>query len=440
MVNKNTPLMTSSKTYSISAFGTRFKVKTGGKRSKWKIHHRRNPRGNITVQLANPYHVEGDVVYGQVVVQATHFCPIGNISVKAEGYEHAQWETERTEWEGEGEHRRAVKVRDHHEGGRDFFKMKFHLGYIQGLQAGQQMVFPFAFQLPSDLTGTYYEKKKPHGFTREFKAKVKFQLKVKCDDNEDLREKVPLVIQEKPSAVAVQQWVNHSATVMLFCCIPRGVVHMRAMFDKNFYVPGETANLIVDCNNQSQSNVQRLNMKLLKVLTLTSKHRHSTTNHEVVAQTSYDGVNSGDKIEGRHCSLPIPVGIGTSTHGKHVHCRYELDVESAIDYAPDIKLRIPVSIFFPSAQSFQQHQQQAPAAGYAPPASGYTPPAPAQTGNYHQLPGVPPYGYPPAQQQQQQQGYVPPPQQQQQQGYVPPPQQQQQQQQGYTPVPPPQQQ
>lgn len=429
-INTNGPILQSAKSYELSAFGTRFKIKKT--KGKYKKHHHHHHTGTIQLQLAKAYHVEGEIVYGQVVVQGTSFCPIGNIFLKAEGYEKAEWETERTVWEGEGENRKSRTVIDKHEGARDFFKLKFGLGYVAGLQAGQSMIFPFAFQLPGDLTGTFYDKR--HAFGRLFKGKVKFIMKVKCDGNKDLTYKIPMVIQQKPSAIQVQKWVNHSATVMLLCCIPRGLVTMRAMFERNFYTPGETANIVVDCKNDSKSDVQKLNMKLIQVTTLTSKHRTAHTDRRVVAETHYPGVPSGQKVENKLMPLPIPLSIGTTTSGKHVQCHYELHVESAIDYAPDIELTIPVSIFYPMMQqpglgyNPPPQQQGYPPSAVAPGGGGggggYAPASSQQQHQYsqpqqqqYQLPYPLPQQQPPQQQPQQ---YQP----QQGQGYVPPNQQQ----------------
>jgi len=61
----------------------------------------------------------------------------------------------------------------------------------------------------------------------------------------------------------------------------------------------------------------------------------------------FEGVAPGETAD-RDLELQIPEDMEPSTSGeKYVKCKYHVDVECDVAYAPDIEVHLPITVFAP---------------------------------------------------------------------------------------------
>ena len=65
-----------------------------------------------------------------------------------------------------------------------------------------------------------------------------------------------------------------TSSVRFFCCFNKGDVWMRASFDKNAYVPGETTQIILEVDNRSTQELRRLMVRLMREITTSDNSGH----------------------------------------------------------------------------------------------------------------------------------------------------------------------
>lgn len=96
-----------------------------------------------------------------------------------------------------------------------------------------------------------------------------------------------LVINERLDTAVAPISREARTNVTQCCCFNKGTAWMRATFDKNAYVPGEEARVVVEANNESSVDISAIRSKLKRRLTL---HDNSGRQHvmvDTVAQGTY---------------------------------------------------------------------------------------------------------------------------------------------------------
>lgn len=257
-----------------------------------------------------------------------------------------------------------------------------------------QYIFPFQYQLPDGLPGSFYERRElrhiPPGceyeddsvygvdfcdsddevddggnvirtihrrnlYRRpELLAIVNYKLRAVVDVNgifnPNLRATAPVIIhprllnEVRPATAGIER------DVMVCCCINKGRCKLNAHFDKNSYVPGETAMILSDVDNQSKKPLVMV-VKLWRTLELKSAswggRKVETT---VVVQQKYEGIEPFTRKE-QKMPLPLPVNLKPTTAGEFVRCSYKYTVECQVSWGGDIKLEMPVLIYAPQPPS-----------------------------------------------------------------------------------------
>jgi len=149
--------------------------------------------------------------------------------------------------------------------------------------------------------------------------------------------------------------------VRTLCCIPRGPVKVEAWMDKNAYVAGEVSQIHVNVVNDSAVDVTHFNSKLIREITLVA-HGHRQVFRDIVCMQKYPGTPTMSKKE---TDIPLPlIGkrnkiVKPATRGSHVTCTYNMMIEMAVPWAPDIEIYSPVEIYAPQSQAWSQWQPPA---------------------------------------------------------------------------------
>lgn len=147
---------------------------------------------------------------------------------------------------------------------------------------------------------------------------------------------------------------DKSGTVMLCCCIPRGMVHLTSTYDKAAYQAGETMRVTATIKNESKSNVKEMISRLNRFITVTDGHGNRKYFHDEVAKAKFPGVAPGETAV-REMPLTLVSSAGPlipSIKTALIEVAYRFDCECGIDWAPDIEAQIPIVIYQPSPVAF----------------------------------------------------------------------------------------
>ena len=256
-----------------------------------------------------------------------------------------------------------------------------------------QYSFPFTFQLPAGLPGTFSEAGERWGTRYEAETSYFITGDIHCADGSEIRHRQRLIVYEKLMTDITAVALEKTANIYVCCCINRGSVHMESTFDKNAYVSGETANVVCKIENNSTSDITAIKTKLRRRIQMRSDAGAMFNQVETISQGTYDGVAAaveveapeakqgllandaqggeygatgedkpakGDEIKKVRVStasgdryVPVQLScrdwdyIQPSTNGMLIKCNYWVEVDACVTCSGGISLELPVTIYEP---------------------------------------------------------------------------------------------
>jgi len=320
-------------------------------------------RNRINLQLNQWSYTGGDGVSGVVHLNCVVPFEARGVLVKVKGYELAEWEELRTRQIQEGDQTRTETYTEVIRESKEFFCDHINVYPHSGIVQQGEYHFPFQYQLPPTLPGTFYEK--GHGYRAEiiYFAKAKLDVKFK----HDLKHKVNFVVNEKFDKMLQPSYAENSKTFMF----TKGRLIAKVWLDKNCYFPGNTVIAKLEANNTSVKPTNSLKVRVYKRIQLKAHHHHYDKVVEIYHQ-SYKGFEPS--FYGvKWLPFQIPIGVQPSTTtGHHVQCRYFFVVECDIPGAIDLKVELPTAILAP--QWLFSNQPPAPPVVQLPPDVSFRPP------------------------------------------------------------------
>jgi len=299
----------------------------------------------IWITLNQPSYVSGDVVSGTVEMDCRVPFLAKGVLLKVKGFERVWWQYQVSEFEGEGQNRTAVTVTREHKETKEFFKQSIVVYPQQGTVTPGHYSFPFVYQLPANLPGTYFEEGGNEHVGTGYYAKVLYKLKATVDVHfrHDLHNTVRLVLNEKFDQLLKPSYGENSKSFLT----SSGNLHIRAWLDKNAYFPGEAVMTKLKANNTAVKPTRRIRIKVFHRLDLRA-HAHVKQVVNKVFEQDYPGFEPC--FYGvRWMPFYIPVGLvrPSSTLGQHVNSTYMFEIECDIPGAMDLSVKLPVRILAP---------------------------------------------------------------------------------------------
>lgn len=265
------------------------------------------------------------------------------VLLKVKGFERVWWEYQETEFEGEGENRRSVVRTREHKENKEFFKDTIRVYPQQGTVSAGHFSFPFTYQLPVSLPGTYCEEGGHHG--QRYYAKVLYKLKATLDVafRHNLHSTTRLVVNERFDQLVKPSFAENSKSFLT----ASGNLHIRTWLDKNAYFPGETVMAKLKANNTSVKPTRKIVIRVVHCLELRA-HGHVKRVSHVEYEKQFPGFEPcyyGVKW----MPFTIPVGLvkPSSLMGHHVHSSYLFHIECDIPQATDLAVSLPIRILAP---------------------------------------------------------------------------------------------
>jgi len=311
-------------------------------------------RNKINVTLDRYSYVGGDIVQGTVSLSCIVPFTARGVVVKIKGFERASWEEWRQQQTQEGQPpERYIYV---HKDSKEFFCDHIRVYPHEGIVQSGEYSFPFQYQLPPTLPGTYYESGGTWKYGDGYSAEIIYFAKAKIDVafKHDLKRKLQFVVNEKFDQYVQPSYGENNKTFLL----TKGRLTAKVWLDKNVYFPGNTVIARLEANNTSVKPTNKVNVMVIKHLELNAHGQHWQKRMEVYKQhyngfePSYFGV--------RWLPFPIPINLLPSTNSsKMVRCHYYFVVECDIPGAIDLRVELPTSILAPQ-WLFSSHPQMPP--------------------------------------------------------------------------------
>ena len=288
--------------------------------------------------------------------------------------------------------------------------------------------FPFSFQLPAGLPGTFCESR--GNWSASILYSVKALVHVKGFMKSNIKYRQELTLHARPMSQIAPMVRESSDSITKFCCINKGTAFMRISFDKNAYFAyGDTAQIICELDaSNCKVDMKEIKVSLIRTLDIRDNMGAHHRVKDTICANEYPGISAGEMAMGdsaRYVPLPLIAerghrAIQPETHGHLISNEYIVEVRAKVGMGSGIKIRVPIAICAPMPQQVWNGQAPPPGVNWNATVMSESvinvPPPPANL-----LPSAPPMASAPGQPQQQQGTYQGVPYQQQAQGGPPPP-------------------
>eukprot|EP01112_Ceratiomyxa_fruticulosa_P007136 TRINITY_DN1842_c0_g1_i1.p1 TRINITY_DN1842_c0_g1~~TRINITY_DN1842_c0_g1_i1.p1 ORF type:complete len:463 (-),score=92.59 TRINITY_DN1842_c0_g1_i1:108-1496(-) len=297
----------------------------------------------IWVQVNQPSYVGGETIVGTVEMDCLVPFFANGVLLKVKGFERAFFQTSRTVTEGDGDNRRTRTIIDDHKEEKEFFKQTIVVYPQQGVVNPGHYSFPFVFNLPPNLPGTFHEEGGDRFNGSAYCAKILYKLKATVDVafRHDLKKTVRLVLNERYDQLVRPSYAENKKSFLT----TSGDLHIRVWLDKNAYVPGETCIAKLKANNTSVKPTRVVRMKVHHHLEL-RVHSHTKQQRKTVYTQEFPGF-SPCFYGINWMPFFIPVGLKPSSNGHHVKSHYLFELECDIPAAVDLCVNLPIALLAP---------------------------------------------------------------------------------------------
>ncbi|XXQ39395.1 Arrestin C-terminal-like domain-containing protein [Plasmodiophora brassicae] len=366
---------------------------------------------SIFVRTDRPSYVGGQNVTGTVYLNVKTPITTDGVYLRVQGVEEVSFNENKTRDTGrKDDYGQPIKETYVHKDRNQymFFQTRVPVYFVSGALNPGQYSIPFTFTLPSDLPGSFYEETQDKRSDQDgyYRAAVSYTVAAECVSTQlfsfgshTLESQCEMVIHAKllSSIVGVTRQAN--ATIRSWCCINQGVVSMRASFEKNAYMSGETAHVLLQFDNQSTVDINSFQIKLFRSFKMTGRDGQFSR-VQCLRSEKYPGIGAGQNTgdAARVISLELMGERGAlapQTRGRLVQCEYWIQVHIPVPCGSgDIDQDLPITVYAPQATIEQWTitpppswnptvVQQAHVDVHAPPQYSQTPQAPPSYEQQH---------------------------------------------------------
>lgn len=337
--------------------------------------------GNLFIQTDKSTYFGGDTVTGKVYLNLLMPYPGNQLNLKLKGKEYAAFLQTESKSQQVTENgmtvTKQVDVDVPYEDKRDIIKLLVPMYSWAVLMPGQYTI-PFSFMLPQDLPSSFHQEASK--LVGDISYWLEARLEPAMKGSAKLKYKQAFVVRQ-PIKSAMQGVGNEKTTNLTACCSGKGTNTLKAKFEKNFYAPGETAQVNMQLDNtQSQLSNTGINFSLKQKLTLNVKGKEKEENFTKV-QRNLPGIPAGGASDSSFISINLPSFqvqewtitkatnlidylkslkgnneiLNSATKGKFIKSEYYLEVACPMDgcCAPSPSISCPIEIYYPEITLFQ---------------------------------------------------------------------------------------
>lgn len=281
----------------------------------------------------------GEVLEGVIYLHVSQPTPAEELVLYFKGREKTKWSVSEKERDMLTDTYEYVTYT--YSGRRDILVQRFpvHLFADCTAQPGHYS-FPFSVCTPTGLSNSFrYKPNGSEGIAEEPPgASISYKLIAKLEGKASEKSVWRLNLTQALREVPVPMSGQTRANISTWCCLAKGTVSVSADFDKNSYVPGDTATVAVSVNNEeSQLAATGLSATLTRVIRMRDNGGRQHIITSKVSQVVHrETIAAGQLAATKHTlQLPIPrdetmEGAGTVA-SELVDCEYflagEVDME-----------------------------------------------------------------------------------------------------------------
>lgn len=312
----------------------------------------------VYVQTNQPYYSPNSVVDGSVYIEVFRPVTPQRLDLCLKGKERVKWvETRR---ENNREITETKKDR------KQIFSHTVSLHTFFGTLAEGQYQFPFTFQLPDFIPGSFETKREDH------EGRVKYSLIAMLHAGlpDPIKHRCELVVRQLPSVANYNAPVVEDRAVSI-CCSNLGRCKLKCWFQSDTYQPGQEATLMCAADNTlCQTPIKNFEVRLNQTLAFTARG-HNKVFNRTVAQSQFPGIAGGVDNSSNPVLMSLRLeeqsagkrtALQPNVRGQLVECKYSLQVAPVFDAACACCATVP-------STSLPLHI-------YAAPLSSWTPTAP----------------------------------------------------------------
>ncbi|CAD8136300.1 unnamed protein product [Paramecium pentaurelia] len=328
--------------------------------------------GGVYIRTDKPFYFAGEIITGNIYLNIfKDGYPGGVVLLKVSGKEKCHW-TESYSHTTTGADGKQEQHTEYvtYSGQTQFYQHRVAIWTFNTpcLPVGQY-TFPFQFQLLSHLPGSYFEK------GSDFQAKISYSVKAEIESYnksyKNIKHSQPLVVREplKQNMTALMGQMEVKAST--WCCIDQGTSYIKCVFDKNHYLPGDTAYLWADLDNSNcKLDVKRIDARLINYLTLRDKTGREKVITRTIVSQQIQGIGAGVKaVENDRKQIQLILhnknsqdGIRPSSNGQLVRSVYRLQVQALLSGCTCCNkhptVDVPIEIVAPVPQVYNQPMAQ----------------------------------------------------------------------------------
>eukprot|EP00047_Mylnosiga_fluctuans_P003085 m.227427 g.227427 ORF g.227427 m.227427 type:complete len:354 (+) comp11583_c0_seq1:199-1260(+) len=258
------------------------------------------------------------------------------------------------------------KSRRSYSGENTILETRVQLHRFGGQAKPGQYSFPFTFQLPRNLPGSF------NASVHRGECEISYCIKGECVTpgmfTANVRHTRIITVNELLRAPVTAASLRSRQFVNLCCCFGQGLAEVNATVSKNSYTAGELASVACEITNESRKNFRSVRVRLIRAITLTVRGR-SRTDTETLNQQLYPGVPAGMSLVGPS-ALQLPVQVPRNAlptvNGRLLQCTYFVQIElvSSSIWISNVKAKVPIRIFAPQPAAPEEYPEPPP--GWSP--------------------------------------------------------------------------
>ncbi|KAL0234287.1 hypothetical protein PCE1_001324 [Barthelona sp. PCE] len=301
----------------------------------------------IFIRTDQAAYLSGDRVTGTIYLLAPNGLQLTSIVLNIRAFETARFEEETTHWEGDKHITKTiVHTGDHILREDDLVLYSFPLSSNLP-PSPQYYAFPFSYQLPENIpsshswSGTHFGRPASGNVAYELKATI--QIPSLFFDHQ-INSVQRLIVHQRIREFVVPAQESAERNIRLCCCVPKGIVNMKAWFEKNMFTPGDDVRVFVEINNTSTVDIPSCQISLVKNVRLSSNEGKRIDITEVVATSQFDGAVQGATVQ-KPIVLHLPETIEPSSDGTCMRASYYVHIKSNVPWSTDVHIKLPTTIY-----------------------------------------------------------------------------------------------
>nr|XP_023014660.1 arrestin domain-containing protein 3-like [Leptinotarsa decemlineata]XP_023014661.1 arrestin domain-containing protein 3-like [Leptinotarsa decemlineata] len=243
----------------------------------------------IVLQNFDGSYYPGSSISGYVVCTFVNEKKIRGVRVKLRGTEQTSWWERESYWDSR---QKKTSYKNVHYTGKNKFLSETLILFGKGTMNPGRYEYPFTFILPRNLPETF---KGIHGYIIYYiKANVDIPFAIDYEDEKMFDVPAPIDFNDIKSQLALAPSSYQDEKTVCCCCCADGPITLDVHLQKEAFVVGENAKIVIDVKNFSNKNIDRILLTLKTVITYTttSPSRHHKYFSEVLASTSAGGVGA----------------------------------------------------------------------------------------------------------------------------------------------------